>query len=104
MSKRVPDKDHNNSLKKLSIIIDGVRYVEKWTPIKRYSTRYHISTFGRIKSLKRKVARKNGSFHVQKAMIKRKRLSKWGYETVYLAVKKSYKHYMVHVLVAKHFI
>jgi hypothetical protein len=104
MSKKIPDSQHNKSLKNLSVVIDGIRYVEKWAPIKRYKTRYHISTFGRIKSLKRKVKRRSGTYHVQKAIIKKNRLNNSGYETVYLAVKKNYRHYMVHVLVAEHFL
>lgn len=75
-----------------------------WLEIDGYGGRFKISNNGDVKSLERKVKRRSNSFRLQKEMIKKKRVTSFGYETVLLSINKKYKHYFVHVLVAKHFI
>lgn len=77
---------------------------EVWIPIMGYETRYVINESGVIKSLKREVHRRNDSKHIIPEIIKKQRITKFGYATCLLSINKKYKHHSVHVLVAKHFI
>jgi len=76
---------------------------EIWKEIKGYENKYEISNTGRVKSLSRKVERRNDSFHIIPEILKKQRVTKNGYATVYLAIGKSYRHFMVHRLVADAF-
>lgn len=78
--------------------------IEEWRDIEGYVGRFKISNLGRVKSMERSVSRKGNSTSIQKEMIKKQRLTKYGYLTVYLSISKKYKHYFVHRLVAKFFI
>ena len=75
--------------------------VEKWINIIGYENSYQVSSFGRVKSLDRKIVygEDNGQYHTKKSQILKPTLS-GGYETVSL----SGKTFTVHSLVAKHFV
>lgn len=94
----------NRSLENITEEIDGIVYTEEWKDINGYEGRYQVSTFGRIKSIARLKKRKDGTFHKAKAIIKKLRLIKFGYITVFLYKDDKYKHHLVHVLVANAFI
>lgn len=88
----------------LSCIIEGMLYVEEWEDLIGYEDHYMVSSFGRIKSLAREVHRKLDSVSNIPETLKKQRVNKFGYSTVYVSINKKYKHYMTHVLVAEHFI
>ena len=75
--------------------------VEKWINIIGYENSYQVSSFGRVKSLDRKIVygEDNGQYHTKKSQILKPTLS-GGYETVSL----SGKTFTIHSLVAKHFV
>ena len=75
--------------------------VEKWINIIGYENSYQVSSFGRVKSLDRKIVygEGNGQYHTKKSQILKPTLS-GGYETVSL----SGKTFTIHSLVAKHFV
>ena len=75
--------------------------IEIWKPIENYEDSYEISSFGRVRSLDRKIVygKDNGQYHTRKGQILKPTLS-GGYETVSL----SGKTFTVHSLVAKHFV
>lgn len=77
---------------------------EEWKDIIGYEGRFKVSNLGRIKSLSRKVHRRNNSVHLTKDLIKKQRITKHGYLTVFLSINKDYSHKFVHKLVAIHFI
>lgn len=76
----------------------------EWKPIMGYETRYVINRNGKIKSISREVNRRDDSKHIIPEMIKKQRVTKFGYATCLLSINKKYKHHFVHVLVALHFI
>lgn len=82
---------------------DGKFCIEQWMLINGYEELYSVSNLGRIKCLDKRLLG-NGGYHVQKAKIKVQRLMPSGYLTVVLWKKQKTKHFMVHVLVARHFI
>lgn len=83
---------------------ESVKYFKEiWKDIIGYEGRYMISNKGQVKSLPRKVNR-NNSVQITKEIIKKLRINKSGYNTAYLAIIKSYRHFMVHRLVAIAFI
>lgn len=84
----------NLSLENLSEVYEDILYIEEWKPISGYEEKYHVSSFGRIKSLfyKRK----------KKAAILKQGITTTGYLRVDLVTKDN--HQQVHVLVAKEFI
>ena len=74
---------------------------EEWMDIIDYENSYQISSFGRVKSLDRKIVYGGGKgqYHTKKSQFLKPTLS-GGYETVSL----SGKTFTVHSLVAKHFV
>ena len=85
----------------LTLMQDYKGDTEIWKPIEDYEDSYEISSFGRVKSLDRKIVygEYNGQYHTKKSQILKPTLSS-GYETVSL----SGKTFTVHSLVAKHFV
>ena len=70
--------------------------VEEWKDIKDYEGLYQVSNWGRVKSLN---YRKTGKSKLMKLMKNKK-----GYLTVVFHKNGEYKRYLVHRLVAEHFI
>lgn len=77
---------------------------ECWEDIYGYEGYYRVSNLGRVKSLERSVYRKDGGLSNTKTIIKKQRLVKEGYLTVYLFDGLKYSNKLVHVLVGRHFI
>ena len=85
----------------LSLMQDYKGDTEIWKHIENYEDFYEISSFGRVKSLDRKIVygEDSGQYHTRKSQILKPTLSS-GYETISL----SGKTFTVHSLVAKHFV
>jgi len=96
----------NRSLENLSAIVDGKVYQERWVDIIGFEGRYMISSFGRVKSLKREkhIVRKG---HPVILFLKERILGQYldggGYPQVTISNDKPYCHH-VHRLVGIHFI
>lgn len=84
-----------------SLFSDYNEDTEKWIDVVNYEGSYQISSFGRIKSLDRKIVYGEGigQYHTKKSQFLKPTLS-GGYETVSL----SGKTFTLHSLVAKHFV
>ena len=78
--------------------------MEIWKDIKGYEGVYQISSEGRVKSLKRKVSCKNGSFRELQEKIVQPLFTKNGYLNLIASKKQFRETLVVHHLVAKHFI
>lgn len=76
---------------------------EVWRNIDGYEGFYKVSNLGRVQSLNRVVAHKDGAIHKYPSKIIRPYISK-GYHYVQLHTKGSYVHKIVHRLVAEAFI
>ena len=86
------DKIYKNiSLEDIYIIINGYSYKETWAEIKGYEGLYDISNFGRVKSRKK--------YNVPNEIIKRQRVTQFGYMSVTLWKDKKLKHFFIHQLV-----
>lgn len=81
--------------------------VEEWKPIKGYEGYYEISSFGRIKSIERKVYNPGvigeGSYRTVPEKIRKPNIMK-GYHCICLIKNKSHKVFRVHRLVMEHFV
>lgn len=85
--------------------IDGVIRTEYWKPIIGYETNYHISNFGRVKSLARfKIVTPCGKKIWKEAMILKQNFTKKKYLCVGLYFEKKWKLKVVHRLVGIAFI
>lgn len=83
----------NKSLENIVEFIEGIGWVtEEWKSISGYQGLYEISTFGRIKSLKRKNRLTDKIFSIQKQPA--------GYLKAKLSNNSATKYLFVHVLVA----
>lgn len=78
--------------------------MEVWKDIEGYEGLYQISNLGRVKSLERKIKRRNDRIQTVKERILKLNLNKEGYHTVKLHKKGKGKTYLVHRLVANTFI
>jgi hypothetical protein len=78
--------------------------VETWKDVKGYESIYQISDLGRIKSLKRKVSCKNGSFRELPEKIIIPLLTSRGYLNIVASRKQVRETLIIHQLVAEHFI
>lgn len=76
---------------------------EIWKPIKGYEGRYEVSNLGRIKSLSRYIARKDGRVSLRRSQYL-KFSDSHGYKRVYLAKDCTRKKFPVHRLVAEAFV
>lgn len=99
----------NFSLKRMTTEIDGVFYTEKWIDISGYERFYKISSFGRIKAMKKEVIISYGTIRRHQTYIMKQRPSNHGHLRIqfpfkYYRRKKRYKAFLVHRLVAQEFI
>lgn len=77
---------------------------EIFVDIKGYEGLYQISNLGRIKSLERQVIGKYNSIRTLKEFIMKPNIIKKGYLRINLHKNSKNKHFLVHQLVASHFI
>lgn len=77
---------------------------EIWKDIKGYEGHYQISNTGRVKSLDRYVASKNGSLRKEKEKIRKTHLDKYGYLYVILCKQGVSEKMLLHRLVAEAFL
>lgn len=78
---------------------------EVWVPVKGYEGYYKVSNKGRLLSERRFITRKNGVKQFCKEQILQARsLLNSGYYAVNLIKEKKFKHFLIHRLVAEHFI
>lgn len=82
------------------------RYVEeRWLPVIGFEKLYEVSDFGRVRALERRHPGKRGGMYIRRSkIIKTSILKRTGYVGVTLRDKKIEKHYLLHRLVAIHFI
>lgn len=76
---------------------------EVWKPIIDYEGLYEISNLGRVKSLP-KYHKTRFTGYMKKCRILKPRIDSYGYLMVTLCKDKKQKNFLVHRLVAKHFI
>ena len=77
--------------------------LEIWKPIIGYEHRYHISNFGRVRSLE-KIRSSGINSGIHKEFIMKNRKSSSGYYSIGLAKDGKTKNFNIHRLVAEHFI
>lgn len=77
---------------------------EMWEDIVGFEGLYQISSIGRVKSLSREVLKSNGRIHTVKESIRALHETKDGYLRVRLGDNLSGKSFLVHRLVAEHFL
>lgn len=88
----------------------GVQHIEPlegeiWLPIKGYEGYYKISNKGRILAERRFLTRKNGvKQFCKEQIVQAKSLINSGYFIVNLIKERELKHFLIHRLVAEHFI
>ncbi len=103
----------NLSLENIVEEIDGVVYTEEWRDIQGYEGMYQVSSFGRVKSLSRKIFRchktrlTDGNYipikeTILKQTIRNKKIQ--DYRCVGLVENKKQKLFFIHTLVALTFI
>lgn len=76
----------------------------KKVTIEPFSEYYEVSNFGRVRSLDRKVTRKNGTIHTAKGKVLSQALDGHGYPFVWMQVKENKIERHVHRLVALAFV
>jgi hypothetical protein len=88
----------------------GIQHVdslegEKWLPIRGYEGYYKISNKGRILAERRFLVRKDGvrQFCKEQIVQARSKINS-GYYAVNLIKEKNHKHFLVHRIVAEHFL
>lgn len=78
---------------------------ETWVDIEDYEKHYQISSFGRVRSLTRVVKRGGLCGNLTKAgQILTPNITPKGYSRIQLQANGLYKHYFIHVLVARAFV
>ena len=81
---------------------------EEWKPVNNFEGMYMVSNMGRVKSLDRIIFQKDRSGNISKHIYKGKILKKCtqvnGYETIDLHKNSKTQRYLVHRLVAEHFL
>ena len=77
--------------------------MEIWKDIKDFEGLYQISTYGRVKSLSKKVLQ-FGKYKITKEFIMKVKKSKDGYNRIILCKNGKYSTFLVHRLVAEAFI
>lgn len=92
--------NNNFEIENVSFEFNGVLYIEEWKPISGYDILYEISSFGRVKSLKKLCM---GSYKADTIM-KLSELGTNGYLKVNLLKKSVRKTFRIHRLVALHFL
>ena len=74
----------NLSLENLTTVFEGVTYTEEWEDIVGFEGKYQISTFGRLKSLKRESGNNKNKYD----LIVKQSINKWGYLECHLTNDK----------------
>lgn len=103
MRKKIPHY-LNKTLENLKEKLKGVIYIERWKNVIGYEGYYMVSTFGRVKSLSRKVKHSRKEFQLVKLKILSQKIDKYGYCKVCLCKEGTEKEMSVHRLVGIHFI
>lgn len=94
--------DHwkNLSLENIIEEVDGIVYIEEWKDIEGFEGVYQVSSFGRVKSLRRRVSGRSN-----KTIILRQHLNKnTGYLGVAISKESKLKTFDVHRAVAKYYL
>lgn len=73
---------------------------EKWSPIPGYEGMYEISTAGEIKSVTRKINRKDGKENLYMSKTMYAKVDPYGYPTLQLCKNGKHKRFRVHRLMA----
>lgn len=80
---------------------------EIWKDVVGYECRYMVSSYGRVKSMRRVVMRSDGKPYTHSECIVKHQINHWGYHLVPLSIKNGgnkQRRYMVHRLVADAFV
>lgn len=77
---------------------------EEWVDVRGYEDLYQVSTYGRVKSKSNNIVRSNGVIQFNQERIIKFCLINSGYYRVMLHKDKQTKGFLVHRLVAEHFI
>lgn len=103
---QVENKECHNilSLQSLCQEVDGIMVYEEWASIKGFENYYEISSFGRVKGLKRTIVRIDGNKQTIKQKILKQVLTDDGYLSVGLRKISSRVTKKVHRLVGIRFI
>jgi hypothetical protein len=96
------------SLEPMTCVVGPVLYIERWKYIDGYDGIYKVSTFGRVKAMRRKIKLRSG-FRLHEERIMKLSVNRRGYLYLKLPItaKKNgvrYKTYTVHRLVAVAFL
>lgn len=94
----------HTSLDNIITVIDGQVVIEEWRDIKDFEGMYQISSFGRVKSCKRKVAHKTSKTKTIPERLLKIHPDSQGYLMVNLSKNNKCFHRLVHRLVAIAFI
>ena len=78
--------------------------VEIWKPIAELQNLYEVSNFGRVRSVARSTLHSDGKTTTHKSRILKQQVNKKGYYRVKITVARKPKSFIVHRLVAQHFI
>ena len=78
--------------------------IEEWRSIPGYNNGYEVSNLGRVKSLDRKVYRKDGSYIKKYGRLLIQSINNFGYNRVEISIFNKGKEYFVHRLVAMVFL
>lgn len=78
--------------------------MEKWIDIKGYENSYQISSKGRVKTKKRRKAIRSSGDRFTKERIHNEYLNNDGYPMAKLSANGKIKRYLIHRIVASHFI
>ena len=78
--------------------------IEEWKPINGFEGYYEISNIGRVKALKRVDIISRGRKSTKKERFLKCWLNNKGYPSTVLTINRERKDYLVHRLVAEHFI
>lgn len=90
----------NRSLKNIAEVIDNIIITEQWNDVVGYEGYYKVSTFGRIKSLKRQVFQPQfQKWALRKERIIAQTLNKYGYCKIVLQVDNVRVDTTAHVIV-----
>lgn len=93
----------NLSLKNIIGEMGGIVVEEVWKDIDCFEGRYQVSTFGRVKSLKRKITDINKNYILNEKILKQAAMTN-GYKFIALCKNSVYKQLSIHRLVAIAFI
>lgn len=78
--------------------------MEEWRDIKGYEERYQVSSMGRIKTKRRRKAPRSAGDPFTEPRTHNEYLNKSGYPMARLSINSTTKRYLLHRIVASHFI